>query len=84
MGRAGAGCTHGTHEECVQSLDGESEGKRLTGRPGVRQEYITMDLKKNKSRVVWIGFICSGERREVGSCDHRHKYLGFIKFRKFL
>jgi len=36
-------------------LDRESEGKTLIGRPGVRQEYIAMDLRKTEWDIVdWI------------------------------
>jgi hypothetical protein len=55
MRQAGACCPHGTQEECVQSLDGESEGKRLIERPGDRRKYITMDLRKTGwDSVDWI------------------------------
>ena len=55
MSQARTCCAQGAHEECVQSLDRESEGKTLIGRPGVRQEYIAMDLRKTEWDIVdWI------------------------------
>lgn len=77
MRRAGhvAGMKHTRN----QILSGESEGKRLIGRPGVRREYIRTYLRKTGwNSADWIHLIRIGNRGRFFELGNEP--LGFIKF----
>jgi hypothetical protein len=47
--------THGREEECIEDLDGKTEGKRPPGRPRRRLED---NVKLHLREIVWSGMDC--------------------------